>query len=152
MLLDTDLAILYGIETKQLKRQVRRNILPFPEDFMLELNEAESESLRRQIGTSNTGRGGQRYQSFAFTEQGVAMLSGILNSPRAIEANIAIMRTFVALRKWMQSNKELSEKIRKLESKYDEQFKVVFEAIRQLIRDERETRPIGFQLPSKKGL
>ena len=90
--------------------------------------------------------GGQRYPPFAFTEQGVAMLSGILNSPQAIETNIAIMRTFVALRKLMESNQDLATKIRQLERKYDQRFKLVFETIQQLIKQEKEARPIGFEI------
>ncbi len=148
VLLDSDLALLYGVETKVLKQAVRRNIERFPEDFMFELTDKEYDNLRSQIVTSSWG--GQRYPPFAFTEQGVAMLSGILNSPRAIETNIAIMRTFVALRRWIQSNKELAAKIRQLENKYDQQFKVVFDAIRQLIKQEtKKMRPIGFRVQSK---
>lgn len=128
---------------------VRRNIERFPEDFMFELTPDEYTSLRSQIGTLKRG-GHAKYRPFAFTEQGVAMLSGILKSPRAIETNIAIMRTFAALRKWMQSNKELAAKIRQLESRYDEQFKVIFDAIRQLIRQEsQDMRPIGFKIQGK---
>ena len=112
---------------------------------MFELTDSEFENLRSQFVTSSSLHGGHRYRPLAFTEQGVAMLSGILNSPRAVQTNIAIMRTFVALCKWMQSNTELAAKIKQLESKYDEQFKVVFDAIRQLIKEEREERPIGFQ-------
>ena len=148
VLLDSDLALLYGVETKVLKQAVRRNIERFPEDFMFELTDKEYDNLRSQSVTSSWG--GQRYPPFAFTEQGVAMLSGILNSARAIETNIAIMRTFVALRRWMQSNKELAAKIQQLENKYDDKFKVVFNAIRQLIQPETKTvRPIGFRAQSK---
>ena len=145
VILDTDLADLYGVETKQLKRQVKRNISRFPGDFMLQLSKAEFQNLRSQIGTLSHGQH-SKYLPYAFTEQGVAMLSGLLKSKRAIETNIAIVRTFVALRKWMQSNKELAEKIRHLESKYDRQFKIVFDAIRQLIIEEKESRPIGFRV------
>jgi len=106
VLLDVDLAMLYGVETKRLKEAVRRNIDRFPKDFMFELSKNEWDSLRSQIASLKKGRGTHsKYLPFAFTEQGVAMLSGILNSRRAIETNIAIMRTFVALRRWMQSNK-----------------------------------------------
>jgi hypothetical protein len=94
--------------------------------------------------------GGQRYLPFAFTEQGVAMLSGILNSPRAVETNIAIMRTFVALRKLMETNKDLAAKIRQLERKYDQRFKLIFDAIQKLIKQEKEARPIGFDIGKKK--
>ena len=145
VLLDVDLANLYGVETKYLKRQVRRNLERFPEDFMFQLTRNENNSLRSQFGTLKRGQHA-KYLPYAFTEQGVAMLSGILNSARAVEANIAIMRTFVALRKWMQSNKELAAKIRQLEKKYDEQFTLVFDAIQQLIKQENESRPIGFEI------
>jgi hypothetical protein len=152
VLLDNDLAQLYGVEAKRLKETVRRNIRRFPEDFMFELTDEEWVPLRTQIASLEKGRGKYpKYPPYAFTEQGVAMLSGILNSPRAIETNIAIMRTFVALRKWMQSNKELSSKIKQLESKYDQQFKVVFDAIRQLIQEEKKKmRPIGFKITKSK--
>ena len=147
VLLDIDLARLYGVEAKRLKAAVRRNTDRFPPDFMFELTEQEWNSLRTHFASLKKLRRGKhpKYLPYAFTEQGVAMLSGILNSPRAVQTNIAIMRTFVALRKWMQSNAELAAKIKQLESKYDEQFKVVFDAIRQLIKEEREERPIGFQ-------
>jgi ORF6N domain len=145
VLLDADLSMLYGVKTKYLKRQVRRNMDRFPEDFMLELSQQEYETLRSQFGTLKRGEHA-KYPPFAFTEQGVAMLSGILNSPQAIDTNIAIMRTFVALRRWMESNKELAAKIRQLEKKYDERFKIVFDAIQQLINQEKEARPIGFEI------
>lgn len=144
VLLDADLALLYGVETKVLKQAVRRNIDRFPPDFMFELTQEEFANLRSQFVTSSWG--GQRYPPFAFTEQGVAMLSGILNSPRAIETNIAIMRTFVALRKLMESNQDLATKIRQLERKYDQRFKLVFDTIQQLIKQEKEARPIGFEV------
>ncbi|CAN5163679.1 ORF6N domain-containing protein [soil metagenome] len=148
VLLDVDLAILYGVELKQLKRQVRRNISRFPEDFMFQLTKEENDSLRSQFGTLKRGQH-SKYPPFAFTEQGVAMLSGILNSPRAVETNIAIMRTFVALRKLMETNKDLAAKIRQLEKKYDQRFKLVFDTIQKLIKEEREARPIGFQVGAK---
>jgi hypothetical protein len=147
VLLDADLAMLYSVETKRLKEAVRRNLVRFPEDFMFQLSDEEWQNLRTQFASSSWG--GQRYPPFAFTEQGVAMLSGILNSPRAIETNIAIMRTFVALRRLMESNKDLASKIRQLEKKYDQRFKLVFDTIQKLIKQEKETRPIGFQLGSK---
>lgn len=146
VILDADLAMLYGVEVRVLKQAVRRNIKRFPTDFMFELTSAEWVSLRSQFVTLEKGRGKySKYPPFAFTEQGVAMLSGVLKSKRAIEVNIAIMRTFVALRKLMQSNKELASQIKHLEKKYDQQFKVVFEAIQQLIIQEKEARPIGFK-------
>jgi ORF6N domain len=147
VLLDADLALLYGVDTKRLKEAVRRNLARFPEDFMFELTPDEWTSLRTQIASLKSGRGKHpKFPPFAFTEQGVAMLSGILNSPRAIETNIAIMRTFVALRKLMESNQDLATKIRQLERKYDQRFKLVFDTIQQLIKQEKEARPIGFEI------
>jgi hypothetical protein len=155
VLLDADLALLYGVETKRLKETVKRNIDRFPEDFMFQLSRDEWQNLRSQFASSSWG--GTRYPPFAFTEQGVAMLSGILNSPRAVETNIAIMpacrpgrRTFVALRKLMETNKDLAAKIRHLEKKYDQRFKLVFDAIQKLIKQEKESRPIGFEIGKKK--
>ena len=148
VLLDVDLAMLYDVDTKRLKEAVRRNVNQFPEDFMFQLTKDETNSLRSQFGTLKRGQH-SKYPPYAFTEQGIAMLSGILNSPRAIATNIAIMRTFVALRKWMQSNKKLGAKIRQLEKKYDERFKLVFDAIQQLIKQESESRPIGFEIGRK---
>lgn len=148
VMLDNELAMLYGVETKVLKQAVRRNQDRFPGDFLFQLNDDEKRTLRSQFVTLETGRGKHsKYPPFAFTEQGVAMLSGILHSPRAVQTNIAIMRTFVSLRKWMESNKKLESRIRQLEGKYDQQFKVVFEAIRQLIREDvSQRRPIGFRI------
>jgi hypothetical protein len=151
VLLDADLALLYGVETRVLKQAVRRNIDRFPEDFLFELSTEEWNSLRSQIVTLEKGRGKySKFPPFAFTEQGVAMLSGILNSPRAVETNIAIMRTFVALRKLMETNKDLATKIRQLERKYDQRFKLVFDAIQKLIKQEKEVRPIGFKIGKTK--
>ena len=145
VMLDLDLAMLYGVETKSLKRAVKRNIERFPEDFMFELTSKEWSNLRYQFGTLKRGEH-PKYLPYAFTEQGVAMLSGILKSERAIEVNIAIMRTFVQLRKLMSSNKELAKKINNLEKKYDEQFHVIFDAIKQLIVEENKPRKlIGFR-------
>ena len=150
VLLDFDLASLYGVETKRLKEAVRRNKGRFPEDFMFVLSTAEWKALRTQFASLKMARGKHsKYPPMAFTEQGVAMLSGILNSQRAIETNIAIMRTFVALRKLMQSNAELAAKIADLEKKYDQRFKIVFDAIQQLIRQEKEAGPIGFHVGKK---
>lgn len=143
VILDFDLAFLYDIDNRRLKEAVRRNIDRFPKDFMFELTNEEHKILRSQIATSSWG--GSRYKSYAFTEQGVAMLSGILNSKKAIEVNIAIMRTFVQLRKLMESNADLAKKINDLEKKYDERFSVVFDAIRSLIsRKETPKKKIGF--------
>ena len=148
---DFDLAMLYGVETAQLKRAVRRNLERFPSDFMFELTREELENLRCQIGISSWG--GVRYLPFVFTEQGVAMLSGVLNSERAIKANIAIMRTFVQIRHILQGSKELEAKLKELESvttqrlgEHEKQIKMIFEAIKQLIQMKDEPRrPIGFR-------
>lgn len=149
VMLDFDLALLYQVETKQLKRAVKRNIGRFPEDFMFELTAKEYESLRYQIGTLKQGQH-SKYLPYAFTEQGVAMLSGVLKSVRAVDVNIAIMRTFVQLRKLIDTNKDLAKKIDNLEKKYDEQFQVVFDAIRQLIHQENKPRKrIGFKIKKK---
>jgi hypothetical protein len=150
VLLDADLALLYGVETRVLNQAVKRNADRFPNDFMFELTRDEFNGLISQIVTSNKGRGGRRKLPLAFTEQGVAMLSGILNSPRAVETNIAIMRTFVALRKLMETNKDLAAKIRQMEKKYDQRFKLVFDAIQKLIRQEKEAEPIGFKIGKTK--
>jgi len=148
IMLDMDLAELYQVETKQLKRQVKRNIERFPDDFMFELTKEEFENLRRHFGTSNWG--GTRYMPMAFTEQGIAMLSSVLRSKKAIEVNIAIMRTFVQLRKESAVNKSLSRRLSKLEQKYDEQFTVVFDALRNLIEPPSiDKQPIGFVHPKK---
>lgn len=147
VMLDRDLALLYSVETKVLNRAVKRNLQRFPLDFMFQLTAEETEILRCQIGTSSLSHGGRRYLPYVFTEQGVAMLSTVLNSERAVLVNIEIMRTFVKLRQMLASNAELSRRLDELESKYDKQFRVVFEAIRQLtstpVRDRKE---IGFRL------
>lgn len=132
VLLDSDLAELYGVETKMLLRQIRRNITRFPDDFMLQLTQREWDNLRCQIGASNL-HGGRRYLPYAFTELGVAMLSSVLGSERAIEVNIHIMRAFVKLRKILSSHKELAHKIAEMEKQYDYQFAVVFDAIKKLM-------------------
>lgn len=132
-MLDFDLAALYEIETKSLKRSVRRNIVRFPDDFMFELTKQEFEDLRYQFGTSRWG--GARYTPMVFTEQGVAMLSGIINTERAIKVNIQIMRVLSKLRSLLESHKELLEKLDKLELKdieHDEQIKIIFEYLRKL--------------------
>jgi hypothetical protein len=164
VMLDSDLATLYGVEARALNQAVARNRKRFPADFMFRVSRKEHESLRSQfvisneagttddslqsvmrspgsrhdhltsqIVTSKKGRGGRRYLPYAFTEQGVAMLSSVLRSERAVEVNIAIMRTFVQLRRLMDTNRDLARKIEALEEKYDEKFAVVFEAIKQLI-------------------
>jgi hypothetical protein len=116
-MLDTDLAILYGISTKQLNQAVKRNSMRFPDDFMLQLTEKEEENLRSQIVTSNAKRGGRKYLPYAFTEQGVAMLSSVLRSERAVQMNITIIRAFVQLRNLLASNKDLAARMEKLEAK-----------------------------------
>ena len=132
VMLDADLASLYEVETRVLVQAVKRNSERFPEDFMFQLNEKEFDILRSQNVTSSQW-GGRRYPPYAFTEQGVAMLSSVLRSERAVQVNIEIMRTFVKLREMLSSNKDLAGKLNKLEKKYDEQFKIVFDAIRQLM-------------------
>jgi hypothetical protein len=136
VMLDSDLAELYGVETKNLNKAVRRNEGRFPADFVFQLTADEKESLRFQIGTSKEGRGGRRYLPLVFTEQGVAMLSSVLRSDRAAQVNVAIMRTFVKVREMLETNKDLAKKIDQLEGKFlhhDQNFKAVFEAIRQLM-------------------
>ena len=146
VMLDRDLAHLYEVETKVLNRGVKRNLQRFPLDFMFQLTEDEAEILRCQIGTSRLGHGGRRYLPYVFTEQGVAMLSSVLNSERAISVNIEIMRAFVKLRELMASNIELARRLDQLESKYDKQFKIAFEAIRQLMaKPARNRKEIGFR-------
>ncbi|MFP5237341.1 MAG: ORF6N domain-containing protein [Acidobacteriota bacterium] len=145
VMLDDDLAELYEIETKVLNQAVRRNIRRFPRDFMFQLTPEESRALRSQIVTSNEGRGGRRYRPYAFTQEGVAMLSSVLRSPRAVQVNIAIMRAFVMLREILATNRDLASRLDELESKYHEQFRVVFDAIRELMRPpEKPRRRIGF--------
>lgn len=145
VLLDRDLAGLYGVETKALNRAVQRHLGRFPADFMFQLTSEEFEALRCQIGTSNAGRGGRRYLPYVFTEQGVAMLSGLLNSSRAIAVNVEIMRAFVRLRQMIATHADLAHKLDELERKYDTQFRVVFEAIRELmLPPAEEKREMGF--------
>lgn len=150
VMLDEDLAELYGVEIRVLNQAVRRHNKRFPEDFMFRLTpeeQAECLALRSHFVILKAGRGQHRkYPPHAFTEQGVAMLSGILNSERAIEVNIQIMRAFVALRQMIATNKELSHRLDDLEKKYDSQFKLVFDAIRQLMTppDPPKKRKIGF--------
>lgn len=133
-MLDHDLAELYQVETRTLVQAVRRNSERFPSDFMFQLTDIDDESLRSQIVISKIGRGGRRYLPLAFTEQGVAMLSGILKSERAIEVNIMIMRAFVKLRELSEGNRDLAIRINELEKKYDGRFRLVFEAIRELMK------------------
>jgi hypothetical protein len=147
VMLDADLAALYGVKTRELVQALKRNPGRFPEDFAFQLNQDEAERLRSQSVISNpTGRGGRRYAPYAFTEQGVAMLSSVLRSPRAIEVNVEIMRAFVRLRQMLQGNAELARKLAELEAKYDAQFRVVFDAIRELMTPPNaQKKRIGFE-------
>lgn len=168
VLLDADLAMLYGVETGALNRAVKRNMERFPADFMLQLTTEEWEDLKCQIGISSSPaaatkvmkagairsqvvtastHGGRRAIPYVFTEQGVAMLSSVLRSQSAVEVNIAIMRTFVQLRRLMDSNRDLARRIEAMETRYDEQFSQVFDAIKQLITEDKTRKakpPIGF--------
>jgi hypothetical protein len=148
VMLDSDLAELYGVETGALNRAVRRNVERFPPDFMFTLSTSELGTLRCQSGISKSPRGGRRYASRVFTEQGVAMLSSVLHSRRAAEVNIAIMRAFVRLREILSTHKDLARRIDELERKYDGKLAVVFDAIRELMtpasRPEKERPRIGF--------
>ena len=146
VMLDRHLAELYRVETRALKQAVRRNIHRFPEDFMFVLNREEFEQWRSQFVMSNSDKMGLRHPPMVFTEQGVAMLSSVLKSERAIKVNIAIMRAFVQMRQLLTTHEDLKRKIEEIEAKYDEQFQVVFEAIRQLLsEDEKPKRKIGFK-------
>ncbi|MEQ1879715.1 MAG: ORF6N domain-containing protein [Burkholderiales bacterium] len=153
VLLDADLAGLYEVETRALVQAVKRNLDRFPADFMFQLGAEEVELLRSQsVISKNPGRGGRRYAPYAFTEQGVAMLSSVLNSPRAIAVNIEIMRAFVRLRELIASNKELAAKLDQLERKlstHDQAITEIMHAIRELMRppEPAKKRPIGFITP-----
>jgi len=146
VILDADLAALYGVETRVLVQAIRRNIERFPADFMFQLTSEEFAHLRSQFVISSVW-GGRRYPPYAFTEQGVAMLSSVLRSDRAVRVNIEIMRAFVQLRRMLATHAELAHKLEELERKYDAQFKVVFEAIRELMTppEPKKKRPIGFR-------
>lgn len=145
-MLDKDLAELYEVETRVLVQAVKRNIKRFPTEFMFQLTQAEFQSLRSQFVISNSsGRGGRRYPPYAFTEHGIAMLSTILNSEKAIQVNIAIIRAFIQLRKILVDNKLLREKVEKLERKYDEQFQQIFAVLELMIEEEGKPKSrIGF--------
>jgi hypothetical protein len=150
VMLDRDLATLYAIPTKALKQAVPRNPERFPEDFMFVLDADELSHWMSQYVTSKEDQKALRYAPMAFTEQGVAMLSSVLNSPRAVQVNIAIMRTFVRQREIMATHEELAHKIEEMEKKYDSQFAVVFEAIRELIESpEPRKKEIGFHAREK---
>lgn len=152
VILDFDLAALYEVPTKVFNQAVKRNLKRFPSDFMFQLTKKELENLRSQIVTSSWG--GRRYTPFAFTEQGVAMLSSVLNSEKAIEVNIAIMRTFILIRQYAMNYKELQEKLQKLEKKYNKNFKEIYHALNLLleektIQEEQKNRErIGFKTKS----
>lgn len=165
VLFDSDLAVLYGVETKAIVQAVKRNPDRFPIDFMFQLDVDEFESLRSQFVTSNSndpaqidilrsqtvpssGRGGRRTPPYAFTEHGIAMLSSVLRSERAIKVNIAIIRAFIAMRRYHLDHAEITHRLDELEQRYDDQFAQVFEAIRQLMEPPtRSRRPIGFDAP-----
>jgi hypothetical protein len=163
VMLDADLAEIYGVETGALNRAVKRNIGRFPKDFMFQLTDEEFADLRCQIGISNTrsqsvtlekseGRGGRRHRPYAFTEHGAIMAASVLNSPRAVEASVQVVRAFVQLRQMLASNAELSRKLAALEKNYDIKFKAVFEAIHELMTppETKKKRPIGFAPWEKK--
>lgn len=142
VILDADIAALYGVETRTLVQAMKRNIDRFPPDFMFQLTPDEVESLRSQIVISN--RGGRRYLPYAFSEQGVAMLSSVLRSERAVQINIEVMRVFVRLRRMMSTREDLIRRLDELEQRYDAQFKVVFDALRQLMAA-APRKQIGFK-------
>ena len=153
VMIDVDLAELYGVGTRALNQQVQRNLKRFPEDFMFQLTKEEAESLRSQFVTSKSTHGGRRFRPYAFTEHGVAMLSSVLNSERAIEVNISIMRAFIRLRQMMESNEGLNRKfaavIKKLAT-HDQYFKVVFDELRKLAEQPTSPRKqIGFRADDK---
>ena len=146
VILDSRLALLYGVSTSRLNEAVKRNSRRFPPDFMFQLTKTEHSILLSQIAIAKKVRGGRQTPPYAFTEQGIAMLSSVLNSERAVQVNIAIMRTFVYLRKMLASHKDLAQKIEEMEKKYDKRFQIVFEAIKKLIEVplSNPPRPIGF--------
>ena len=151
VMLDSDLAEIYGVETKNLVRAVKRNSERFPEDFMFQLTREEFESLRFHLGTSNVGRGGRRYLPYVFTEHGAVMLASVLNSPIAIDASVQVVRAFVKLRQLLATHADLARKINALEKKYDSQFAVVFKAIRELMDplEKGKKKAIGFRAGAK---
>ena len=152
VMLDSDLAQLYDVETSNLNKAVRRNLDRFPEDFMFQLTPQEAGALRFQIGISNTvSRGGRRYLPYVFTEQGVAMLSSILRSKRAVQANIAIMRAFIRLRSVLAAHKELARRLESLEKQTKDNFSVVFKLLSKVMaEEEKPKKQIGFRTPEKK--
>lgn len=145
VLLDADLANLYGAETRTLVQAVKRHRSRFPDDFMFRLTKSEYDDMK-DLNTATEGRGGRRYEPYAFTEQGVAMLSSVLNSPRAVAVNIEIMRAFVRFRQMITNHQELAQKLDQLERKFDRKFRVVFDAMRALmVQEERPKHQIGFK-------
>ncbi len=152
VILDSDLAELYGVETKVFNQAVKRNISRFPEDFMFQMNKEELEIWRSQIVTSNpAAKMGLRRRPYVFTEHGVAMLSSVLNSERAVQVNIQIMRAFIRMRQLLASQKGLMQKILAMEKKYDENFQIVFRTIRQLMKEEEKPElQIGFKTKDDK--
>ena len=151
VMLDSELAVLYGVQTKVFNQAVKRHRKRFPSDFMFQLTTEEAGDLRSQLVTSKLPRGGRRYAPYVFTEQGVAMLSSILNSEQAIEVNIAIMRAFVKLREMLAAHHDLAQKLAEMEKKYDAKFRVVFDAIRKMMEPPAipNKRPIGFKTDVK---
>jgi hypothetical protein len=152
VMLDFDLAVLYETETKYLKRAVRANIRRFPPDFMFELSKVEWDTLRSNFSTLETGRGKYpKYLPYAFTEQGVSMLSGVLNSDKAIDVNISIMRAFVFVRQYALTHKDLTDRLKEIETTYNKKFKDVYEALNYLLQKDKkqieqgERKRIGFK-------
>ncbi len=145
VMLDSDLAELFGVETKNLNKAVKRNMERFPSEFMFQLNHQELTALKFQFGTSNDGRGGRRTLPYAFTEHGTIMLATVLNSPVAVQASIQIVKAFVRLRQLLATHKDLARNLTEMERKYDAQFRVVFDAIRELMTPiVPKKRKIGF--------
>ncbi len=146
VMLDSDLARIYGVSTKRLNEQVKRNLKRFPEDFMFQLNESEDENLRSQFATSSLDWGGRRFLPYVFTEHGAVMLASVLNSEIAVESSVQVVRAFINLRRLLSSHVELSRRVDALEKKYAGQFQAVFEAIRQLmVPTEVSRRRIGIK-------
>lgn len=150
VMLDSDLAALYEVPTKRLNEQVRRNADRFPEDFMFQLTSKEFDILRSQNATSSARHGGRRYPPYVFTEHGALMAAGVLNTDRAVQVSIYVVRTFVRLREMIIMNKDLSRRLDEMERRYDSQFKVVFDAIRALVaQPELKQKKIGFVKESR---
>ena len=153
VMLDSDLANLYGVSTRRLNEQVKRNLHRFPPDFMFQLSAEETQNLRSQIATSSAGHGGRRYQPYAFTEHGAVMLASVLNSKIAVQASVQVVRAFVRLRQILATHKKLAGKLAELETRiaaHDENITTLFEAIRQMMElPEKPRRRIGFAAQSK---